>query len=131
MSFADPRKSIRSLMSQFHNWPLRYGSALLAVIAAALLRYLLGALVDGTPPFILFYPTIMFVSLLGGFGPGLFATLLSAATAEYFFIDPRYSFAVAHPRDIVGLVLFAAMGIAISATGGLFRRRADRLQEFE
>jgi PAS domain S-box-containing protein len=131
MSSADPREAIRSSMYQFHNWRLRYGSALLAVTAAALTRYLLGVLVDSTLPFILFYPTIMFVALFGGFGPGLFATLLSAASAEYFFIDPRYSFAVAHPRDIVGLVLFGVMGIAISAMGGLFRRRADRLQEFE
>ena len=131
MSFADRRETIGMLSSWPHTWPRRYGMALAGVIVASLLRYAVDVAVGATPPFILFYPTIMFIALLGGFGPGLFATLGSAAIAEYFFMEPQYSFVLSHPRDIVGLALFGAMGIAISGMGGLFRRCGQRLQEFE
>jgi PAS domain S-box-containing protein len=73
----------------------------------------------------------MLIALLGGFGPGMFATLLSAVIAAYLFMEPLNSFVVRHPRDIVGLVLFGVIGVAISGMGDLFRRRAKRLQEFE
>ena len=116
---------------RLHTRPRRYGMALAGVIVASLLRYGVDVAVGTTPPFILFYPTIMLIALLGGFGPGLFATLGSAAIAEYFFLEPQHSFALSHPSDIVGLALFVAMGIAISGMGGLFRRRGQRLQEFE
>jgi PAS domain S-box-containing protein len=73
----------------------------------------------------------MFVALLQGFGQGLFATLLSTAFVDYFFLEPPHSFALQSARDIVGLMLFATMGITMSWLGDLFRRRAKRLKEFE
>ena len=73
----------------------------------------------------------MLIALLGGFGPGVFATLLSAVMAAYLFLEPLNSLAVKNTRDVVGLVLFAFMGVALSGMGDLFRRRTKRLQEFE
>lgn len=108
-----------------------YGFALVAVSAATLLRYGLDVALGFTQPFILFYPTIMLIALLGGFGPGLFATLLSAGMADYFLMEPLNSFAIQATRDIVGLLLFVAMGLAISGMGALIRRRGQRLEEFE
>ncbi len=131
MSSADRREAVGTSVYWLHIWPRRYGFALVAVIAAGLVRYGLDVALGFTHPFILFYPTIMLIALLGGFGPGLFATLLSAAIAEFFFMEPLNSFAIRHPRDIVGLVLFGAMGLAISGVGDVFRRRTKRLEEFE
>src|SRR5579864_2406076 len=108
--------------------PQIYGFALVAVSAAALLRYGLDIALGFTQPFILFYPTIMLIALLGGLGPGVFATLLSAGIAEYFFMEPLNSLVLKNPRDIVGLVLFGVMGFAISGVGELFRRRTNRLR---
>jgi PAS domain S-box-containing protein len=73
----------------------------------------------------------MLIALLGGFGPGLFATLFSALLAAYLFLEPLNSIHIRNSRDLVGLALFAVMGVAISGMGALFRRRGRRLQEFE
>lgn len=111
--------------------PQIYGLAFLAVTAATLLRYALDIALGFTQPFIFFYPAITLIALLGGFGPALFATFLSVGMADYFLMEPLNSFATRTPRDLVGLALFAVMGIAISAMGGLFRRRGQRFKEFE
>jgi transcriptional regulator with PAS, ATPase and Fis domain len=131
MSVADRRETIGASAFWLDTWPRRYGCALIAVAAAALLRYYLDVALGFTQPFILFYPTIMLIALLGELGPGLFATLFSAVLAPYLFLEPLNSFAIRNSRDIVGLVLFAVMGVAISGMGALFRRRGRRLQEFE
>src|SRR3984893_6527737 len=131
MSVADRRETIGAPASWLYTWPRQYGFALIAVAAATLLRYGLDVALGFTQPFFLFYPTIMLIALLGGFGPGLFATLFSAVLAAYLFLEPLNSFAVRNSRDRVGLVLFAVMGVAMSGMGDLFRRRTKRLQEFE
>ena len=76
MSSADRGEPVGSQWYR-HTWLQRYGGALIAVAAAALLSYGLEIAVGAIPRFILFYPAIMLVALLGGFGPGVFATLRS------------------------------------------------------
>ena len=112
-------------------WPRRYGFALVALTLASLVGYGLGVTLGFTQPFILLYPTILLIALLSGLGPALLATLLSAMIAEYFLVAPLNSFAVSRPGDVVRLVLFGAMGVAISWAGDMFRRHWRRLQEFE
>lgn len=131
MSFADRRETTARSARWPQARPQVYGFALAAVLAATLLRYGLDVLLGFTQPFIFFYPTITLIALLGGFGPALFATLLSASIAEYFFVEPLNSFAIDHTRDVVGLLLFLATGTAISGMGGLVRRRGQRFEEFE
>ena len=104
---------------------------MLAVAAAALLRFGLGFALGPTKPFTLFYPAIMLIALLGGFGPGVFATLLSTVLAAYFFQESPNSFGVKNPHDVVGLLVFGLAGVAMSGVGELYRRRTSRLQEFQ
>ncbi len=131
MRSADRSGALGTLAREFETWPQRYGFSLAAVALATLLRYGLGAAIGVTTPFILFYPTIILIALETGFGPGLFATCLSAAVAKYFFVGPVSSFAVRDSRDMIALVLFVIMGVALSGLGDLFRRRAKRSREFE
>jgi len=131
MNSADRRKTIGISAKWTSRWNQYYGFALAGVLFAGLIRYSLDVVLGFTQPFVLFYPVITLTALLGGFGPALFATILSAACVAYFFMEPLNSFAVRNSRDLVGLLLFASMGIAISVIGDRFRRRARRLQEFE
>ena len=85
MSSADRRETIGAFPYWLHTWPRRYGFALVAVAAATLLRYAVGVALGLFPPFILYVPAILLVALLAGFGPGIFATLLSTASVAYFF----------------------------------------------
>ena len=126
MSSADRRETTATSAAWLLGWPGKYGFALVAVAAAALLRYGLDIALGFTRAFILFYPTILLTALLGGLGPGLFATVLSTTTAAYFFMEPLNSFLIKNPRDMIGLALFGMMGFAISGMGELFHRRTNR-----
>ena len=131
MSFADRREAIGTSAFSLHTWRRRYGLALIAVTVAGLVRYGLSVVLGFTHPFALFYPVIVLLALLCGFGPSVFATLLSAAIAACFFIEPLHSFAPGYGRDLIGLALFGVMGVGIAWLGDLSRRRAQRLHEFE
>jgi two-component sensor histidine kinase len=54
-----------------------YLFAVVCIASASLLRYALNWVDDGRLPFATYYPAILLVTLLGGIGPGGFATILS------------------------------------------------------
>ena len=93
MIFADRLAPVMTSAKWLCGHPQIYALATACVIVATLLRYTLDATLGFTQPFALFYPVIILIALLGGFGPGVFATFLSAATASYFFMEPLNSFA--------------------------------------
>jgi len=130
MSSADQREPIGMSAYRLVTWPQRYGFAVTAVVAATLLRYALGAMLGFSQPFAFFYPTILLIAILAGFGPGLFATCFAALIATYSFLEPLNSLQVKDTHDLVRLVLFSTMGVAISGLGELTRGRATRLQLF-
>ena len=131
MTSANQGKPVGAFARWLQTWPRRYGLPLGAVIFSGFVRYELDVDLGFTQPFILFYPVIMLMALLEGFWVGLLTTMLSAGTACCFFLEPLNSFAVRNPRDIVGVGLFVLMGTAMSGAGDIFRRRAQRLEEFE
>src|ERR1700690_654647 len=67
--------------------PVRYVTAVLAVVAVALIQRFTVPQQD-LAPFVLFYAGITIASVYGGRGPGLLAALLASATGNYFFIRP-------------------------------------------
>ncbi|MCC6272943.1 MAG: PAS domain S-box protein [Deltaproteobacteria bacterium] len=85
-------KTYRFLMAERKGWK-RYGVAVVAVLAASLLRFVPEQFWPGTlPPLILFYPAVMIAVWYGGVGPGCLAILLSSLLGGYFFFPPRLSF---------------------------------------
>ena len=82
-----------------------------AVAAAMGVRMALTAwLGPGLPAYITFYPVIMAVALLGGFEPGLAATVVAAPTTAYWILPPVGRWAIASPVDRTGLVVFLRHG---------------------
>lgn len=89
-----------------------YGSAVTCVAAAVALQLAIWPYVQPTvtPPF---FAAVMLSAWLGGLGPGLVATVLSAVASAYFFIPPVYSFRIGWD-DFLRLVGFAAVALLIS-----------------
>ena len=131
MSSADQGTPYERFVNGLRTRPQCYGWALLAIVAAGLLRYGLDVAFGFAQPYVIFYPTIMLISLLGGLEPSLLATAASATFSWYYLLEPRNSFGVANRRDLVGLLLFTGMGVIMSVAGDLFRRRAQRMRGFE
>jgi PAS domain S-box-containing protein len=93
-----------------------------AVAAGFGLRVVLTAWAGpGLPTYITFYPAVMVAALLAGFGPGLLATALASLTVACWVLPPE-GISIASPVDRVGLMLFAGMGLFMSAVAELYRR---------
>jgi PAS domain S-box-containing protein len=100
-----------------------YAMAIVLVSASLLLQFGLDRYWDlQLPPFIVCYPAVMLVALLGGIRPGLLATLLGALGADYLFISPVRSLAVAGLSQALALGLFSAMGVFMSLVAGKYKR---------
>jgi PAS domain S-box-containing protein len=113
------------------HWAPRYGFAVLCVALAASLAALLS---PGHPPlFITLFPATMLVAVVGGTGPGLLATLLSATyTGVFFAAAPPGQFASQTSPDLVAILLFVCVGAVTSlACGAAQRIKARRQIEVE
>lgn len=94
-----------------------YLIALIGVILATALRYTLGSVLGGLIPVVLFTVPVTISAIYGGFGPAIFATILSAAVANYFFIHPLYSFRIEDASSAVAVIVFLGVGTVISFLG--------------
>lgn len=96
---------------QLYSGSNTYIFALVVVAFGWVLRLALEAWVgEGLPVFITFYPAVMIVSLLGGWGPGLLATGLVALSVAFGLMSPQ-GFVVSRPIDVVSLLLFLVMSL--------------------
>jgi PAS domain S-box-containing protein len=110
--------------------PVRaYGFALLAFLSCTLLRLALDPWLGTSVPFLLFIPAIIVAAGYGGFGPGLFVTILSAATAFVRYVEPIGELSMKQPADLVRLALFVGSGLLIARLSETLRRaETDRSQ---
>ena len=108
----------------------RYAAALILILVAFLLRLSIESLVGpGLPVFITFYPSIMFIALVAGLGPGLLATAASVLLTDYYMITPNV-FGNWTLQEATSLSLFTGMGIFMSLVAYRYRlmlRRFDVL----
>ncbi len=106
----------------------KYLLAILAVAVAFGLRMAINAALparqESAAPFLTFFGAVFVAGWFGGFGPGLFATILAAIVSNYFFILPKYSFGLDSPNDVLNLLVFTLEG-ALSAKLCDMLRRAE------
>jgi signal transduction histidine kinase len=63
----------------------------------------------------LFVMAVLVTAWIGGLGPGLFASVLSAMAINYFFQEPEHELAVATLGDALQLAIFTAVAVLTSA----------------
>ena len=110
-------------------WSKRYFFSALFVFTATALKLAMWRRIETGMPFVFYYLTAAASAWLGGFGPGLLATLLAALSARFFFLDPQYSLVIASPNEKLRLALFILEGVGISYIAGkqiAVRQVADR-----
>jgi two-component system sensor kinase FixL len=98
----------------------RYLAAFGVVAASLAVRAMLSDYLGSNVPYLQFFPAILVASWFGGFGPGVFATVLSALAALQFFLPPD-GLAIESTDDVVSLALFTTMGVAIASLNGRLR----------
>ena len=117
------------------SWLLRYGAAVLAVVAIGLLRAALTPLVGPTSiPFSLFFCAVAFAAWFGGFRPAVLSIALSLLTGAYFFAAPTGSFRVRDRDDQVTMLMIVVVGFGMALLSRSQRgavERASRARESE
>ena len=102
------------------SWVMRYLPALLFVSTATGLKLIVFTNLERSIPFTFLYAAIAASAWLGGFGPGLLATLLASLAARYFFLIPRYSLTVSSSINAARVGLFILEGILISGLSATY-----------
>ena len=120
-------------MSSRNHCLAQYLCAVTAIVAALFLREGLARLSgEGPLPiYITVYPAVMLSALLGGLGPGLFATAVAALGVDYFILPPVGSIAVASLSDAIGLAFFSGTGVFMSVVAELYRRSRQQAAALE
>ncbi|HKS26665.1 MAG TPA: PAS domain S-box protein [Pyrinomonadaceae bacterium] len=82
-----------------------YLLSILLVTASIVITLLLWPEMRETP-FVLLFFAVLLSAWRGGYGPGLWATALSAVISKLFLVQPHYSLSFASPADALRLLVF-------------------------
>ena len=96
----------------------QYGIAIIAIAVALIARVALASVLTGEASYLFFFPAILIASAFGGWGPGVFATILGLLLGLFFVTDYR----ALTSADIVNAAIFALVGVGASWRGELLRR---------
>jgi PAS domain S-box-containing protein len=69
-------------------------------------------------PFLIFFSAVVISGIYGGFRVGLYATLLSAAVADYFFLPPTFTFTKQNWHQDFKVFLYIVDCVTMSALCG-------------
>jgi two-component sensor histidine kinase len=97
--------------------PVAYAIAIVASLAAAVLRWAIGGALPPGYPFVVFLPVIVFVTILFGRGPGTLAGAVSGLLAWYLFIGPGRTFALDGPHAFALIFYTFVVAVIIAAIG--------------
>jgi two-component system, LuxR family, sensor kinase FixL len=96
----------------------QYGIAVIATVVAVVVRVALSSVLSGEASYLFFFPAVLIASAVGGWGPGVFATILGLLLGLFFTTDYR----VLSGADILNAVVFVLVGVGASWRGELLRR---------
>jgi len=106
-----------------------YAIAMAAAAAGITLKVTLARELEA--PFILAYPAVAVAAILGGLGPGLLATVLSALGTWLWVIHPVGSFGAPDAADFAAMLLFVALGAFVSVLADRSRKASARVAQLE
>jgi two-component system, LuxR family, sensor kinase FixL len=123
MAMTEARAQLSSLGQAIAGWPWRgfverYGIAVIGIALALGFRTALASVFEGAATYLFYVPAILVASALGGWRPGLFATILGLLLGLFFVADYRALTAA----DIIYTCVFVLVGVGASWRGELLRR---------
>ena len=92
----------------------RYALAAGLVAAAALVAKGLMTMLPLPDPGMVFLAAVLLSAVLAGLGPSIFAAVLGLLIYDFFFVDPRLTFTVTKPQDVLSLFMFLAVAVLTS-----------------
>jgi two-component system sensor histidine kinase KdpD len=100
----------------------------LMVVAITLLNFFLQKFVNPMSLVYIYLIATIASALLFGTGPSLFSSVISLLTFDFFFTEPRYSFTMYHPHDVINVLVFFLTSIIVGQLVKITRRQNLLLQ---
>ncbi len=98
--------------------------------AAFLLRRWLAVRVGtNLPPYVLAYPAVMLAAIVYGMWPGIATTAMSVLLTAYYLLPPA-GWPVGNAADLVGLSIFAGMGMGMSVLAERYHQTWARASDY-
>lgn len=101
---------------------LTYTFAMVITLLMLFIRMNMGLNVDHRPLMILFILPILLSALLGGLGPGLFATVIAALCTNLFLIQPLSSLKISDKYDLIQWSTLILSGLIVSIFSEMLMR---------
>ena len=101
--------------------------AALAAVGLPLITFLLAAgrqhlnLADDV---LVYLVAVVTITVLGGFWPAVLAAVAASLLLNWYFTQPLHTFAIQQPRELLALLLFVTVAVAVSSVVHLAARRA-------
>lgn len=108
-----------------------YSAALVAVAAMSGLIGLVERRADIAHISMLYLVAVLATATAFGSGPAVLAAVAAFFTFNWFFVEPRYTFTVADPEEVVALLLFLATAVVTGQLAAGQRRRAREAEQRE
>lgn len=105
----------------------RYAIAVISVFSACGLRYALVPILHEEVRFMLFVPAIVIAGAAGGFGPSVFASLLSALLVRVFFTSPQQ--VPNRLDDVLASLVYLFASMVTAGLASIVRTRTKSLQK--
>jgi len=101
-----------------------------ALLAAGLLPLLTLALTAARPhldladDLLIYLVAVVTITVVGGFWPAVLAAVAASLLLNWYFTEPLHTFTIAEPRNLLALLLFVTVAVAVSSMVHLAARRA-------
>jgi two-component system sensor histidine kinase KdpD len=105
--------------------PWGYGASLAVVVTSAVVAWWLFGRAQLADIVMIFLLGVVLVSMRFGYGPSMFAAILSVLAFDFFFIPPYLSFAVTDFSHIVTFGVMLLVAVVISQLTNRIRDQAD------
>ncbi len=105
----------------------RLAGALLAAVLLPLLTLILTAArphLDLADDLLIYLVAVVTITVVGGFWPAVLAAVAASLLLNWYFTEPLHTFTIAEPRNLLALLLFVTVAVAVSSMVHLAARRA-------
>jgi len=103
------------------------GGAALAIAAIPLITLALVAArphLDLDDDLLIYLVVVVATAVVGGFWPAVLTAVASSLLINWYFTPPLHNFSIGEPRNLLALVLFVTVAVAVSSVVHLAARRA-------
>jgi two-component system, OmpR family, sensor histidine kinase KdpD len=105
----------------------RLGGVVLAAVLLPLITVSLAAWrqhLNLADDLLVYLVAVVTITVLGGFWPAVLAAVAASLLLNWYFTEPLHTFTIQQPRELLALLLFVTVAVAVSSVVHLAARRA-------